>query len=72
MLRLIKNKAHKNPCPVDKIAEKADCSSLFLTLYFECQINNKSTPSDCFSWRFCLLDGNYESVMKTTMHHHES
>jgi len=36
--------------PVGKIAEKAVRGSVFLTmaLYFECRINKKRTPSDCF------------------------
>jgi len=33
---------------VGKIAEKAVCGSVFLTLYFECQINKERTPSNCF------------------------
>jgi len=26
-----------------------------MALYFECRINKKRTPSDCFFWWFCPL-----------------
>jgi len=39
--------------PVGKIAKKAVCLSVFLTMSAE----QKLTSSDCFFWRFCLLGG---------------
>jgi len=43
--------------PVGIIADKAVCRSIFLTTYFECRINKKSTPSDCFFDDFAHWDG---------------